>query len=422
MLIKKGGFLLLLLLLVMSLAACSDEEGEGAAEDGEFGGELTVWVHPYVASDLKADQEKVFADMAASFNEQYPGVEVNFEEIPWANREQKLLTALAANQGPDVFYLIPDMMAQFAETGVLEPITDYIGDDWGQDDYADTTLEAVTYQGDLYGLPILREVTTQIYNKNILEEVGGDPENPPTTWEEFNALAEKAVDAGYYGRSFEGANTPNATIYPLIWQAGGDILSEDGEVLINSEKFVKAFELVNEWYKNGVIPPDSINTLSHFEAFLEGNIFSVFGTGLTFSSMEDRGFTDYVVGPPLMEEEQATFGTTGMFVVASNSDNKEAASLLVKEMTNEEHTKAFNTLTKYIPPRASGASIFEGNADMMQLTEYLDVTKPGVMHPVARNIIPLVQAEMQAMMEGTKTPQEAADAAAAAIQSEIDRM
>lgn len=416
-----GVFLAVLLVLTLFSGCSSKKSSSEENSGGELKGELTVWIHPFVEGDLKAKQTEIFNNMAKSFNEKYPKVKVKFEEIPWANREQKILTALASNQGPDVFYIIPDMMAQFAEKGVLTPITDLLGDDWDKEDFAQTTLDSVTYKGEIYGLPILREVQTYFYNTKILKEIGGDPNHLPTTWDEFNELAKKAVEKGYFARTFEGGNTPNASLYPLIWQAGGDIIDKNGNVVINQPEGVKALELIQDWYKNGYIPKDSINSLDHFTPFVENKILAAWGTGVTVNLMKERGFTDFVVGPPLKDKETATFGTTGMFVVAANSKNKEAAAQLIKEMTSTEHAKAFNELTKYIPARLSSLSIYDNDPVMKQLSEYVQYARPGVIHPVARTVIPKIQAEMQAMMEGKKTPKQAADDMAKAIEEEKEK-
>ncbi|RDI40007.1 sugar ABC transporter substrate-binding protein [Falsibacillus pallidus] len=417
---KKIVSFLLMLVLMFAMAACSnDEKASSDGKDKKFSGELTVWIHPYVSKDLKDKQTKVFEQMAASFNKEYPDVKVKFQEIPWANREQKILTALAANQGPDVFYLIPDMMGQFADKGVLAPITDLLGKDFDKEDFPQSSLDAVSYKGELYGLPILHEVRANVYNTKIMEEIGASKDDVPTTWEEFDALAEKAVAKGYYARGFEGGNTLNATLYPVLWQAGGDVLDKDGNVILNNDAGVKAFETINDWYKKGWIPKDSVNTLDHFANFLEGKSLSSGATGLTLSTLKQKGFKDYVLGPPLKGEVQSTFGTTGMFVVASNSDKKEAAAKLVEYMTNTENSKAFNELTQYIPPRKSAAGIYDNNPEMKQMVDWLKYTKPGVISPVARDILPKIQAEMQAMMEGKKTPKEAADAAAEAVKAEL---
>ncbi|MBD1380550.1 sugar ABC transporter substrate-binding protein [Metabacillus arenae] len=423
MVLKKLGVLFFTIVLVFSLAACSNsDEASNAAVDKEESATLTVWIHPYVSEDLKAEQAKVFDQMAESFKKEYPNVKINYEEIPWANREQKILTALGANQGPDIFYIIPDMMAQFADKGVLTPITDLLGEDWGKEDFSTSSLEGSSYKGELYGLPILQESATYIYNKDILAEVGGDPNNLPKTWDEFNALAEKAAELGYYARNFEGANTPNGTINPIIWQAGGEVINKEGKAAINEPEAVKAFEQVNDWYKKGWIPKDSISALDeHFNLFIEGKMLAVWGSGATVNSLNERNFENYVIGTPIKEQESTTFATTGLFTIPENSEHKKIAAEFIKTMTNTENSIAFNEVTNYIPPRESASKLYEDDEDMKKFAELLPSAKPGVIHPVARTILPKVQAELQAMFEGKKTPQQAADDAAKVINDEINK-
>lgn len=45
------------------------------------------------------------------------------------------MTALSSGDGPDVFYLIPDMMTQFADKGILEPMDDHLGKDFDLADF-----------------------------------------------------------------------------------------------------------------------------------------------------------------------------------------------------------------------------------------------------------------------------------------------
>ncbi len=116
-----------------------------------------------------------------------------------------------------------------------------------------------------------------------------------------------------------------------------------------------------------------------------------------------------------------TYGTTGMFVAPVNTDNPAAAAEFIKVMTNTENQKRFNKVTQYIPTRESAKEIFDDEPYLSQLATYTQYALPGVIHPAGRTIMPFIQSELQTMMEGKKTPQEAADAAAEAIQLELDK-
>ena len=55
------------------------------------------------------------------------------------------------------------------------------------------------------------------------------------------------------------------------------------------------------------------------------------------------------------------------------------------------------------------------------MAEYVSIASPGVIHPKARIFMPDLQANIQAMLEGKLSPQEAADEAAKIIQNHIDQ-
>ena len=415
-------FLFMFLLVGVLLVACSDsgddKDGEKkpvSGEDGELSGEITVWAHPFTG-----DQEvegKMWDEIIASY-EDATGVKVNFEQIPWANRDQKVLTALAANNGPDVFYVIPDQMPQYADAGMLLGLKPYL-EGFDLEDFVDTALVSTTWKDELYGLPILQEAYTYMYNVDIVKEIGEDPENLPTTWDEFEEWAAKAKEKGYYATSFQGGGSMNGTLYPFLWQAGGDVVTEDNEVLLNNEAGVEAFEFINKMYENEWIPKDSITAMEHDALWDGGQMMAVQGSGISVSRMLTMDNFDFVIAAPMKNKEQLTYGTTGMFVAPINTDNPAAAAEFIKVVTDSDNQKKFNTVTQYIPTRESAKDIFGENKYLEQLAGYTQYALPGVIHPEGRTIMPMIQAELQTMLEGKKTPQQAADDAAAAIEAKV---
>lgn len=385
----------------------------GAAGD-KVAGEITVWGHPYVGDDKKEQLKAFWNETIAAFKQKYPDVKVNYEEIPWKNREQKILTALAAGSGPDVFYQLPDQIPQFAGNNALEPLDAY-AKDIHTDDFSKGALAGATYQGKLYALPILQEVQTLIYNPDVIKAIGEDPAKLPTTWDEFDRWAEKAKAKGYYARNFEGgAGCCNATLYPLLWQSGSNVTDDGGSIILNNDKGVQAFEYVKKMYDNGWIPKDSVSNDNQFPEFLSGKMLAVWGQGSTLATLKAQK-KPYVIGPPLKKEKQASFGTVGMFVVSKTSKNKAAAVEFAKFLTNTDTAKAFNKLTGYLPVRKSAGDIYNDDQDMKEFMKYADLTIPGISHPAARGFMPKIQAEIGAMLEGKKTPKQAAEAAAEAL-------
>lgn len=407
---KKLFFLLLVSGLLM--VGCSDDTG---TTDSQSKGEITVWAHPY--TDNQEKEGEMWKELIASY-EDASGVKVNFQQIPWANRDQKILTALAANNGPDVFYAIPDQMPQYAEAGMLVDLSPYMENN-DMDDFVESSLVPTKWKGKMYGVPILQSVETFMYNVEVVKAIGEDPSKLPTTWEEFEEWAAKAKEKGYYASSFQGGGSMNGTLYPYLWQAGGEILTEDNKVMINNESGVEAFEFINKLYSNGWIPQDSITALDHDALWDSGKLLSIQGAGKSVSRMLEKETFEFVIAPPLKNKKQATYGTTGMFVVPVNSDNKDAAAEFIKVITNAENQRKFNRETQFIPTRESAKDIYDDQKYLAQLASYTEFTQSGVIHPEGRNIMPLIQAELQTMLEGKKTPKEAADAAAKAIEGKL---
>lgn len=420
--LKKYGLFLMLVLFAALLFGCQEtakdgEEMEPVSKDGEgLSGEITVWAHPFTGD--QNIEGPMWEEIIANY-EKETGVKVKFEQIPWANRDQKVLTALAANNGPDVFYVIPDQMPQYADAGMLLELTPYLEDN-DMEDFVETALVATTWKDKVYGLPILQEAYTLMYNTEIVKAIGEDPSKLPATWDEFEAWAAKAKEKGYYATSFGGGGSMNGTLYPFIWQAGGEVLTEDGEVKINDDAGLEAFEFIDNMYKKEWVPKDSITAIAHDDLWDSGKMMAITGSGISVSGMLRKDTFDFVIAPPLKNQEQLTYGTTGMFVSPINTDNPDAAAEFIKFMTNAENQRAFNTVTQYIPTRESAKDIFGDNEYLAQLATYTQYALPGVIHPEGRTIMPLIQAELQTMMEGKKTPKEAADAAAEAIKAKVN--
>ena len=109
---KKLLAILMATAMTASLAACggggSDAKKEGGSKDGELSGTVTVWSWDVALAHMEAQAEK--------FNEKYPDVEFNFEEMGVQQVYQKMTTCLQSGIGlPDIVSLEGEQMAKFGE-------------------------------------------------------------------------------------------------------------------------------------------------------------------------------------------------------------------------------------------------------------------------------------------------------------------
>jgi multiple sugar transport system substrate-binding protein len=149
-----------------------------------------------VAGAMQETMQKI----ADNYMAQNPGVTVTLELEPEGGAFQALVAAgnqpdvIITSFGPQLGTLVADNVAvQLDELEGADALFDRIAPE------ALTTLS-----GGYYYVPVGADVTLMIYNKDLFEAAGLDPENPPATWSEFLAAAEAIDNLGddIYGTVF----------------------------------------------------------------------------------------------------------------------------------------------------------------------------------------------------------------------------
>lgn len=383
---------------------------ESPSSEG-LSGDVLIWVHPMGDPDkLNATWDQVMA----GFKELHPNVNLDIQVIPWQNREQKLLTALAASNGPDAFYVIPDQTPLFAAQGIIEPITTQVDPSY-LENFTEAAVNAASYKGELYGIPLLQTVVSPYYNVDMIKAIGEDPEQLPETWEEFAAWCEKAKANGHYCFNFSTDVTANTQLYPWIWQNGGQIIDDEGNIEVDTPEVLEAYQWINEAYTKGYIHPDISTNSTQWEEFVSGNMLVTFADN-GFSKnhgpdVEDNPIEfEWKLGPILKNKVQATYGTTGTLVVATNSKNKEATVEAALFMTNEENHRMFIDASGFIPSRIDVAKDFTDDPIMTEIGAQAQFNVSGVKDPVARTVMPDVLSELQKLLLNGGSPEEAVKA------------
>jgi multiple sugar transport system substrate-binding protein len=195
------------------------------------------------------------------FQEKYPNVTVKRVTYPSRKIQEKILTAFAVRKGPHIFNMEINDEYQYilnARVGPLDPkAAGYQNKQAIYDAYLEGTLDAVTYKGDLYGLPLELTNWCLFLNKKYFREVGLDPEKDyPKTWEKMLEVAEKITirEGEIIKRRAFDFRYPYYLIswLPMVQQLGGSFLSEDGKrSTINSEAGLQVLQYMAEWGPNG---------------------------------------------------------------------------------------------------------------------------------------------------------------------------
>lgn len=115
--------------------------------------------------------------------------------------QNKTLLAVAGGNPPDVAGLFGPNMSQYADAKAVMPLDDFCREKGiTAADYIPIYWDMGVFQGHLYALPSVPASTALHYNKQMLRDAGLDPEKPPQTLEELDAMAAKITKQDAQGK------------------------------------------------------------------------------------------------------------------------------------------------------------------------------------------------------------------------------
>ena len=176
---KICSILLTLSLLAGILSGCGNNSSTSQVDVSK----ITIW-HDKEDAVIEVLQEKVNASGI--------DVEVVFEKKSDLTEALKMV-GNDPKAAPDMYFFAHDKIGVYAEMDILAPITDIIPAQ-ELDVYMDSTIEAATYKGVIYQLPLYFETLLYMYNRLYMDE--GEV---PSTTEELYAYMEKTTHGGHYG-------------------------------------------------------------------------------------------------------------------------------------------------------------------------------------------------------------------------------
>ena len=201
----------------LALAALGAASASGCAPKSN---RLTIW-----AMGVEGETLGAFADAFSRENADCP---VRVQVLPWGAAHEKLLTAFAADDLPDVVALGNTWVPEFHALNALEPLnTRLAGSPLHDDCFFDAALKSVTIDGQLLGIPWYVDTRLLFYRSDLLRNAGFD--TPADTWADWDRQLAALSGANRDGRF--GLLMPFNEYEPLValcLQADETILVDDG--------------------------------------------------------------------------------------------------------------------------------------------------------------------------------------------------
>lgn len=345
----RGGWLKLLAIPTAAAMALTSF-GAVAAQDSEDV-TLTVW-------SWRTEDEDAYNRIFDVYEEQNPGVTVEF--VPFVNTDYNniLATGLTGDGGPDVVQLRAYGGVQaLVEAGQLLPLDGEID----LSNFTDNALKAATgvSDGRVYGAPFAYQAFTAYYNKGIFDELGL---TEPETWDEFVNVLDTLQENGVIPIAGEGADLWTVSIVMDAIAApryGGQQFEAEilaGETDFNDPDYVAAIELM-EWLQQ-YLPDDVIGVgyedartlfITELAGMFIGGSFEI-GFWRDNAADLDIGVFQVPAPPDSIAPASVVGWMDGSYGVNANSDATDAAKGLVEWMGTQEFGQLFTDEIKQLSP------------------------------------------------------------------------
>jgi raffinose/stachyose/melibiose transport system substrate-binding protein len=172
-------------------SAETDTSDAAADECGEV-----VEIEWWHISTIEAEQA-YWQSKADEFMANNPCVQINITVLENEAFKARLTTVMQSGEPPDIFQSWGGgVLWAYAEAGLLRDISPQLEGEWRDSIAAQSALELFGRDGAYYGVPWQWGAVGIYYNKDLFEQAGLDPENPPATWSEFLAAVQTLKDAG----------------------------------------------------------------------------------------------------------------------------------------------------------------------------------------------------------------------------------
>ncbi|GAA1527402.1 ABC transporter substrate-binding protein [Kribbella lupini] len=209
------------------LAVAAGLGGCGKSDPETTGGQVTVDLWHGQTDTAK----KALDALIAEFNRTHPDIAVigGGGGVTADSMLQKVTAGLAAGSYPDVAYIFGSDLASITRSPKVADLSGQLQLDavWP------AAKAAITVKDKVRAAPALLDSLCVVYNKKLFAAAGLPAPKAGWTWDDFVATAAKLTNPakGVFGTGWPGVGDEDTVwrLWPMIWDLGGDVVSEDGK-------------------------------------------------------------------------------------------------------------------------------------------------------------------------------------------------
>ncbi|MFA5429606.1 MAG: extracellular solute-binding protein [Candidatus Omnitrophota bacterium] len=319
------------------------------------------------------DRQPAFEELSRRY-EELTGVRVTFElYAPSDAYSQKIRAAAQSVSLPDIFGILGEKrdFSSFVKAGHVLNITPYMSADSGKwkNVFFSKALAVNEFSSDntygvtpgIYGVPIDITTIQMVYNKKLLKQIGGNPNRPPATLEEFLALGPKIKASG-----IQGLVSGWGEVWMIDCMANNyafNVMGKDkvlatirGDVPYTDPDWIKVFEIFNQMQNSGVLANGLVTMVNKNAEQLFANEKAVFAFNGSWCVNVYKGMNPGLefgaMLPPTVSSRYPMViwgGAGSSFMVNARSPRKEEAVKFLRWLTDREQQVFLAEITLNLP-------------------------------------------------------------------------
>ncbi|AJY47998.1 sugar ABC transporter substrate-binding protein [Martelella endophytica] len=374
-----------------------------------FSEEISFW-------GWRTEDVAQYEDFIAMFEKENPDITVKLRMVEAVSYGTILKTALAGEAGPDVMMVRAyGSFEDLASGGYLMPLTDDVVP--ALKDFPEAALMAETLRSDetVYAIPFASQTMMMLYNKGMFDDMGLAA---PKTWDDIDAAAQALQEAGIFpfANGTAAAWQNEVLTFGMGASTMGKGFYEDvmaGEADFTDPRFVDALTRIqnaSQYFPDGFVGLDYPSSQQLFASGMAGMFV---GGSYEIAAMKSMN-PDIEVGvapaPTVNPDDEGLVAVyyDGGYAGNAASEHKEAVTKFLNFLASQEFGQAFADELSNISP-IPGVKF--SNPDLQAVADLNQNSIPYMMLVHFRFEQPsgstLVQENVQKMMAGDETPEEA---------------
>ena len=374
---------------------------------GDAATELTVWLPVYQFGDGISDED--------FWNEKFDAFEaennctIKVEIQGWTDYATNIYTGLLSAEGPDVVYVTETY--DIISSDLIIPLDPYLTQD-DYDLYLYLEQGAYNSNGELCTFPMMPGNPCVMYfNMDMLEAAGIT--ELPKTWDEFYdvclALKEANPDVMPFTSSWGASNGVSALLtsfWPFFFQAGGSVLTETGELNMDSEATLETLNFIKKLRDADILDESAVSMDDPGGKFVNGEAAIVIvGTG-TSGSFTEAGINWECIFALEGPAGAATNFSVDSLAISKFCENPELAAKLIKYITSAACMDDFHNEIYGMPSLTTDATYTEPEPFQSMYVDHADDMFAVPSFEGSASFMDTFQQNVQGMLMGQLTPEQ----------------